>query len=143
MSNIKENVIELGIFLEKAKELVDNLRFENAFWINRGIDKKSIDEAESILKEIQIILAMISDSVAEFLSPAIADEIKLALLNKGIKTTFSDLNTIYDDVKLIKKRMASSYDQQSNIKCLKFHFALFAIHCLKIKEQLDETMAGN
>jgi hypothetical protein len=30
MSSIKENVIKLGTFSEKAKELVDNLNFENA-----------------------------------------------------------------------------------------------------------------
>jgi len=84
-----------------------------------------------------------SDSVLEFSSQAIADEIKLAFLNKGIKTTFSDLNTIYDDVKLIKKSMESSSNQQSNVKYLKLHFTIFANHCQKIEEQLNEITARN
>lgn len=66
----------------------------------------------------------------------------MALLKKGINVTFSDLNTIYNDIKHIKTNMKDSRDQEINVKYLKLHFTLFENHCQKIKEQLELTSAG-
>lgn len=142
MSEIKANIKDFQTILSKAKELIKRVRMKNSAWINLGIEQNDVDNAEQILQDIQTQLALISNSVIELSSAAVPDEVKMALLNKGINITFSDLNTIYSDIKLIKKDMKSRGDQESNVKYLKSHFTLFENHCQKIKEQLKLTLAG-
>lgn len=143
MANIKININNFQTTLGKAKKLINRLSMENSDWISLGIDQKDVDNAEKLLQDIQTKLALVSDSVVQLSSQAVPDEIKIALLQKGIHVSFSDLDTIYSDIKNIKKDMKDCIDQEVNVKHLKLHFTLFENHCRKIKEQLDVTLAGN
>lgn len=143
MSAIKTHINNFQSTLGKAKELINRVSRENSAWIHLGIDHEEVDNAEKLLQDIQIKLALISDSVNKFSSATVPDEIKIALLRKGLHVAFSDLSTIYHDLKQIKKEMQFGSGQEMNVKHLKLHFTLFENHCQKIKEQLDETLARN
>ena len=142
MSEIKTNINDFQTILSKAKELINRVSMENSAWISLGIDQKDVDNAEKLLRDIQTKLALVPDSILELTSDGVPDEIKIALLKKGTNVAFSDLNTIYNDLKHIKKDMENNIDQEVNVKHLKLHFTLFENHCQKIKEQLELTLAG-
>ena len=142
MSEIKTNIKDFQTTLSKAKELINRVSMENSAWINLGIEQNDVDNAEQILQDIQTQLTLISNSVIELSSAVFPDEVKMALLKKGINVAFSDLNTIYNDIKHIKTNMKDSRDQEINVKHLTLHFTLFENHCQKVKKQLELTLAG-
>ncbi len=143
MENLEKSIKNLRNTLDRAKKLVNQIKFENSGWISLGVDNEDVKNAIELLNVIEENLALLSDAIWG-IPPEIADdEQKTALVNEGINLTFSDLNAIYGDVKHIRKDIESGMEQRRNVKHLDAHIMLFENHCLRVKKRLDTLLSAS
>jgi len=143
MEDLKKNIKNLRNTLDRAKELVNQIKLENSGWISLGVDNEDVKNAIELLGEIEENLALLSDAIWGIPSEIADDEQKTALVSEGINLTFSDLNAIYGDIKHIRKDIELGMEQRRNVKHLDGHFTLFENHILRVKERLDTILLAS
>lgn len=143
MEHLERNIKNLKKTLDRAKKLLNQIKLENSGWISLGVDNEDVKNAIELLNVIEENLALLSDAIWEIPSEIADDEQKTALVNEGINLTFSDLNSIYGDVKHIRKDIESGREQRHNVKHLDAHFTLFENHILRVKERLDTILLAS
>lgn len=140
MTDLQKNINNSQITLGKAKELINHINMENSTWINLGVKQDDVEKAERLLKDIEKELGKIAGSYIEVRPSNTFNNESVSFLEDIIHKVFFDLNSIYNDVKNIKKNIKTRTDQRNNVKRIDRHFNQFINDYNRVKTQTEQIL---
>lgn len=140
MTDLQKNINSSQITLGKAKELINHINMENSTWINLGVKQDDVEKAERLLKDIEKELGKIAESYIEVIPSNTFNNESVSFLEDIIHKVFFDLNSIYNDVKNVKKNIKNRTDQRINVKRIDKHFNQFINDYNRIKTQIEQIL---
>ena len=140
MTDLQKNINNSQITLGKAKELINHINMENSTWINLGVKQDDVEKAERLLKDIEKELGKIAESYLEVIPSNTFNNESVSFLEDIIHKVFFDLNSIYNDVKNIKKNIKTRTDQRNNVKRIDRHFNQFINDYNRVKTQTEQIL---
>lgn len=140
MTGLQKNINNSQITLGKIKELINHINMENSTWINLGVKQDDVEKAERLLKDIEKELGKIAESYIETIPSNTFNNESVSFLKDIIHKVFFDLNSIYNDVKNIKKNIKTRTDQRNNVKRIDRHFNQFINDYNRVKTQTEQIL---
>jgi len=132
-----ESLSHIEETLEKAQGLMAKVIEQNKQWPGGGALDEDIDNATSLLKQAQIVLVQVGETIVRHLSQSMDIYVKPA--NDMLDEAYHLLNLMYHDIKKARISLGKGVSQTTAIRDLEIHLKKFTRHCEETQGYLLEA----